>query len=109
MSADSRSVHLGDPVLSRDILVANLADSIAGAPSDRLLHSLARMFTVHVDDRLEPGFAWVPRYAALVGPYGHRDGPALEEMERLIRHGFEDVLLLMPGSNRRVGAVPPRA
>ncbi|MUL41631.1 hypothetical protein FZ103_10660 [Streptomonospora sp. PA3] len=99
MSAESRSVHLSDPVLSQDVLLANLADSIAGHPSDRLLKTLAWLFTAHVNDRLQPDYTWIPRYAALIGPYGRSNGPSLDEIERLIRHSFEDFLLLMPGSS----------
>ncbi|MDT0301308.1 hypothetical protein [Streptomonospora wellingtoniae] len=50
-----------------------------------------------VNDRLGPGYTWIPRYAALIGHYGHRDGPSVDELERLISHSFDDFLLLMPG------------
>ncbi|GAA1778348.1 hypothetical protein [Streptomonospora arabica] len=101
MAAASRSVHLSDPVLAQDILLAILVDSIAGHPCERLLAALARMVTAHVNDRLPPGYTWVPVYAALIGPYGERSGPTFEEMERLIRHSFADFQLLMPGSRDR--------
>jgi len=51
----------------------------------------------HVNDRLEPGFTWIPRYAAVIGPYG----PSLDQMDELLRAGFDDFLLLMPGSRTR--------